>query len=164
MTRYAFLPMVVCVALLFVANLSCDAAKTEPNRSPADELADIAAQAYHLEVEFLSRFASNFRHITPEAGEGLPQQLFKDVILMLTRALRLDTDNVKAHLYLGKSYRRQSYEGEGNWNIEILIKARDHFRRVLALSEKAAVSREYLEEAKSQLGAIENIMRQELDD
>jgi len=162
-------------SLLFVLSLTClffgvssdakaeqgDVGDIKIHKNVVDKLTTLGIKMYELDSEFVSKFPSAIeskRGETLEAGEGLPMELYNDPINIFLAILDLDPNNIKAHLYLGKSYRRKSYEGEGVWNKDLATKARQEFLTARSLSKKVKTDRAFMKDLTSDLEEVEKIL------
>jgi hypothetical protein len=85
-------------------------------------------------------------------------ELFNDPISIFSAILNLDPDNIKAHLYLGKSYHRKSYGGEGDWNNDLAMKAKQEYLTALSLSKKVKTDKALMKDLTSELEDVEKIL------
>lgn len=159
MLRLRVVYFVVLTILFFSAICEAEQNKTELQKSKINQLTEIGIKAYELDLHFIEQYQSALKHISAEAGEGLFQELFADPIILFNTIIKLEKDNFKAHLYLGKSYHRKAYEGEGNWNKDLTVKAKEEYMTAVALSKKVKVDKSLMKDLSSELEDVEKILK-----
>ena len=145
----------VWVAWLFgvvTGALAQEGPQASRNEPVTKQLVDLAARLYELNEKAAFLYARAFK--TGEAGEGIPSQLFNDPIRILLLALDQDQANVRARLYLGKSYAAKAYQGEGNWSKDLLLKAEEQFEFILNEGKRRRVSPQILETCRRELRSV----------
>ncbi len=145
--------------LLMSVSFKAYAGGIQVQKTSVNDLLSLAVELYELQLKFIDQYSSALKHVSQEAGEGLYAELFNDPIVLFKKILFLDENNLKAHLYLGKAYHRKAYEGEGNWNKDFAMKAKQEYLIVQALSKKIKVDKEVLKDIQSELKDVEEILK-----